>query len=48
MVSRIDVESILIRPGNDIEPEMTLADLDQIDESPLVRGLHHYYLPRAV
>lgn len=27
IVSRRDTESILIRPGEDIDPEMTLADL---------------------
>lgn len=27
IVSRRDTESILIRPGDDIDPEMTLADL---------------------
>ena len=27
IVSRRDAESILIRPGDDIDPEMTLADL---------------------
>ena len=24
-----------------------LAELDQIAEFPVVKGLHHYYLPRA-
>ena len=47
MVSRNDVESILIRPGDDIDPKMTLADLGQIDEFPVVRGLHHCDRPRA-
>lgn len=27
IVSRRDAESILIRPGDDIDPDMTLADL---------------------
>lgn len=27
IVSRRDAESILIRPGDDIDPQMTLADL---------------------
>jgi len=27
IVSRQDTESILIRPGDDIDPQMTLADL---------------------
>ena len=27
IVSRKDAESILIRPGDDIDPQMTLADL---------------------
>lgn len=29
IVSRRDAESILIRPGDDIDPQMTLADLFQ-------------------
>ncbi len=29
IVSRRDAESILIRPGDDIDPKMTLADLFQ-------------------
>ena len=35
MVSRNDAESILIRPGDDIDPKMTLADLGQIASNSL-------------
>ena len=47
MVSRNDTESILIRPGDDIDPKMTSADLGQIYKFPVVRGLHHFYRQRA-